>query len=180
MAFVTPCVQAIGREEPLLITHRLDTCTEGVLIMGKTKAFVQQFNAAMMRKAALQKTYRALTRAPLSPGMTYPLPLYVPALKHQVHELWRLLMSNELHIVLKPVHGQRRCSGRLCVHQAAAERQRCVHRRAGARGARQPALRAGDYSRGTGQRLRKVAAFPGSALLQRRRRQHSTPEQGLV
>jgi hypothetical protein len=43
--------------------------------MGKTKAFVQRFNAAMMRKAALQKTYRALTRVPLSPGMTYPLPL---------------------------------------------------------------------------------------------------------
>ena len=71
MASVLPCAQAIGREEPLLITHRLDTCTEGVLIMGKTKAFVQQFNAAMMSKEALQKTYKALTRAPLSPGVTF-------------------------------------------------------------------------------------------------------------
>ena len=167
-ASVIPCVQAIGREEPLLITHRLDTCTEGVLIMGKTKAFVQHFNAAMMTKAALQKTYRALTRTSLSTGMTNVLNLYVPALKPQVHELSQLMgniwaMSCTLCSTL--VHGRCRCSDQLCVHQAAAERQRRVHRRAGAGGARQPALRAGDHGSRTGQRLRQTTATPDNALL---------------
>lgn len=61
-------LQAIGRAQPLLITHRLDTCTEGVLIMGKTKEFVQRFNASLLVPGALQKTYRAVTKVPVSPG----------------------------------------------------------------------------------------------------------------
>ena len=62
--------QAIGRQAPLLITHRLDTCTEGVLVMGKTKEFVQRFNALLLVPGALQKTYRALARTPLQLGET--------------------------------------------------------------------------------------------------------------
>lgn len=41
----TRCSQAIGHpEQALLITHRLDQCTEGLLVLGKTKEFVRQFN----------------------------------------------------------------------------------------------------------------------------------------
>lgn len=61
-------LQAIGSDEALLITHRLDTCTEGVLIAGKTKAFVRHFNDLLLVPGAIQKTYRALTRSPLQPG----------------------------------------------------------------------------------------------------------------
>lgn len=61
-------LQAIGRDGPLLSTHRLDTCTEGVLITGKTKAFVRHFNDLLLVPGKIQKTYRALTRSPLQPG----------------------------------------------------------------------------------------------------------------
>lgn len=61
--------KAIGREEPLHITHRLDTCTEGVLITAKTKEFVQRFNASLLMPGALQKIYRAVTRRPVSTGL---------------------------------------------------------------------------------------------------------------
>lgn len=36
--------QAVGQEAALRITHRLDTCTEGVLVLGKTAGFVKAFN----------------------------------------------------------------------------------------------------------------------------------------
>ena len=61
-------VQAIGRSEPLLITHRLDGCTEGLLVLGKTKAFVQRFNPLLATAGGLRKTYRALSHTPLQPG----------------------------------------------------------------------------------------------------------------
>lgn len=36
--------QAIGHPRSLLVTHRLDQCTEGLLVLGKTRAFVAAFN----------------------------------------------------------------------------------------------------------------------------------------
>lgn len=64
-----------GRAAPLLITSRLDTATEGVLVLGKTADFVRRFNALVRGSAgggdaaaagppALRKFYRALTAAP--------------------------------------------------------------------------------------------------------------------
>lgn len=36
--------QAVGHPQSLLVTHRLDQCTEGLLVLGKTRAFVAAFN----------------------------------------------------------------------------------------------------------------------------------------
>ena len=41
--------QAVGHPVPLLVTHRLDQCTEGLLVLGKTKAFVAAFNELVKR-----------------------------------------------------------------------------------------------------------------------------------
>lgn len=59
--------QAVQRQEPLLITHRLDTCTEGVLVLGKTVEFVRGFNSLMQIPGAVSKLYRAVSQqaAPL-------------------------------------------------------------------------------------------------------------------
>lgn len=47
----TCAAQAIDHPQPLLVTHRLDQCTEGLLVLGKTKAFVQQFNELVQRSS---------------------------------------------------------------------------------------------------------------------------------
>lgn len=41
------CAQAVGHPEPLKSTHRLDQCTEGLLVLGKTKAFVARFHTLL-------------------------------------------------------------------------------------------------------------------------------------
>mmetsp|Transcript_13179 Transcript_13179/g.39888 ORF Transcript_13179/g.39888 Transcript_13179/m.39888 type:complete len:696 (-) Transcript_13179:1737-3824(-) len=61
--------KAVGRQEALHITHRLDTCTEGVLILGKTTPFVKAFNSLMQSPGAISKMYRALAASPVSPGI---------------------------------------------------------------------------------------------------------------
>lgn len=40
---------ALGLPAPLLVTHRLDQCTEGLLVLGKTRAFVRAFNELVRR-----------------------------------------------------------------------------------------------------------------------------------
>lgn len=57
-------MQALGREEPLYTTSRLDGCTEGVLVLGKTPAFVAAFNLLLRGDGAVQKRYRALSTRP--------------------------------------------------------------------------------------------------------------------
>ena len=59
------CVsQAVGHPEPLLITHRLDQATSGVLVLGKAPGFVARFNALIRSgDRAVRKFYRALTAA---------------------------------------------------------------------------------------------------------------------
>lgn len=42
-------VQAVGHPQALLVTHRLDQCTEGLLVLGKTRAFVASFNELIKR-----------------------------------------------------------------------------------------------------------------------------------
>lgn len=44
--------QAIGHPQPLLVTHRLDQCTEGLLVLGKSREFVSQFNAMIKRASS--------------------------------------------------------------------------------------------------------------------------------
>ena len=40
--------QAVGSDVPLMVTHRLDQCTEGLVVMGKgSGAFVTYFNALL-------------------------------------------------------------------------------------------------------------------------------------
>ena len=68
------CVErALGLSRGALgVTHRLDSSTSGVTVLGKTKAAVAAFNASVCRKPstpAVTKTYAALTRSDL------PLPL---------------------------------------------------------------------------------------------------------
>lgn len=60
-----PLPQAVGHPTPLLITHRLDQATEGVLVLGKTTAFVARFNALIRSSEgrSVRKFYRALTAA---------------------------------------------------------------------------------------------------------------------
>ncbi|KAK9817741.1 hypothetical protein WJX72_001472 [[Myrmecia] bisecta] len=60
--------QAICASDPLLVTHRLDSCTEGVVVLAKTRAFVQYFNGLLKRGNKLRKFYRALSAAPPAPG----------------------------------------------------------------------------------------------------------------
>lgn len=47
-----PAVQAVGHPVPLLVTSRLDQCTEGLLVLGKTKAFVAAFNELVKRSGS--------------------------------------------------------------------------------------------------------------------------------
>jgi 23S rRNA pseudouridine1911/1915/1917 synthase len=44
---------------PLLVTHRLDTLTSGLIVYGKKKSFVKNFNIQMLERH-VQKTYIAL------------------------------------------------------------------------------------------------------------------------
>lgn len=65
------CVErALGLSRGALgVTHRLDSSTSGVTVLGKTKAAVAAFNASVCRKPstpAVTKTYAALTRSDLS------------------------------------------------------------------------------------------------------------------
>jgi hypothetical protein len=43
--------QALGLPEPLRVTHRLDQCTEGLLVLGRSRAFVAAFNALVQRSS---------------------------------------------------------------------------------------------------------------------------------
>lgn len=54
--------QAMGESSPLLSTHRLDTCTEGLVVLGRKREFVAAFNELLRLPRAVQKFYRVLTR----------------------------------------------------------------------------------------------------------------------
>lgn len=57
-------MQALQCAESLLITHRLDACTEGLLVVGHNRPFVQHFNQLLQRPGAVRKFYKALTQHP--------------------------------------------------------------------------------------------------------------------
>jgi 23S rRNA pseudouridine1911/1915/1917 synthase len=54
---LTQTEQAIGQK--ILISHRLDTTTEGLIVYGKTKEFVKSFNQQIQNKT-IEKNYVAL------------------------------------------------------------------------------------------------------------------------
>ena len=58
------CSQAIGFPGTLLVTSRLDLCTQGVVVLGKSSSFVAHFNALIRQAGAVTKTYCALSAAP--------------------------------------------------------------------------------------------------------------------
>ncbi|KAL4856876.1 RNA pseudouridine synthase 6 [Chlorella vulgaris] len=44
-------VSALALEQPLLLTSRLDQCTEGLLVLAKTRSFVARFNQLVQRSS---------------------------------------------------------------------------------------------------------------------------------
>ncbi|DBB13532.1 TPA: hypothetical protein ACH3X3_000574 [Trebouxia sp. C0006] len=60
--------QALQCAESLLITHRLDACTEGLLVVGRNRPFVQHFNRLLQQPGAVRKFYKALTQHPPPTG----------------------------------------------------------------------------------------------------------------
>ena len=55
--------QALGEAAPLLSVHRLDACTEGLVVLGRSRGFVAAFNRAMLDPGRVQKHYKALSTA---------------------------------------------------------------------------------------------------------------------
>ena len=51
----TCTAHALGHPQPLRITHRLDQCTEGLLVLGRSKAFVAAFNELVQRSSSNSK-----------------------------------------------------------------------------------------------------------------------------
>ena len=55
-------VQALQLPQQLLVTHRLDSCTQGLVVLGKTTAFVQLFNNLLQQPGRIRKFYKTLTQ----------------------------------------------------------------------------------------------------------------------
>ena len=62
-------MQALELSQPLLVTHRLDSCTQGLVVLGKTTAFVQLFNKLLQQPGAIRKFYKTLTQFAPPVGM---------------------------------------------------------------------------------------------------------------
>mmetsp|Transcript_3672 Transcript_3672/g.10716 ORF Transcript_3672/g.10716 Transcript_3672/m.10716 type:complete len:284 (-) Transcript_3672:60-911(-) len=58
---------ALGTER-LLLVHRLDTCTEGCLVLAKNAAAQRSFNGWMQKKK-VKKEYKVLTTRPVETGL---------------------------------------------------------------------------------------------------------------
>ncbi len=63
-------LQALEADAPLLSVHRLDACTEGLVVLGRSAAFVSAFNKLQL-EGGVQKYYRALTLRPPPTGLDY-------------------------------------------------------------------------------------------------------------
>ena len=80
MLYSALLLQALQCTEPLLITHRLDACTEGLLVVGRKRAFVQHFNQLLQQSGAVRKFYKTLTQYPPSVGESYLGVIYATAI----------------------------------------------------------------------------------------------------
>ncbi|KAG6546097.1 hypothetical protein Mapa_012503 [Marchantia paleacea] len=85
--------RAIGQRTPLALTHQIDTCTEGCVVLAKTKEFASKFHE-LLRDKKVRKIYRALATAPMPLGR---ITHYMRADRHPprlvsnaAHEGWAL------------------------------------------------------------------------------------------
>jgi len=63
---VTHVSRALKLKKPLILTHQIDTCTEGCIVFAKTRAFSSHFH--MLLRERKVKEYTALASAPVDPG----------------------------------------------------------------------------------------------------------------
>ncbi|CAI5478434.1 unnamed protein product [Closterium sp. Yama58-4] len=59
--------QAVGLDRPLQLTHQLDLCTQGCVVMAKNRQFASQFNQ-LLQGRKVRKLYKALTASAPAPG----------------------------------------------------------------------------------------------------------------
>lgn len=59
--------RSLGLSNTLRLTHQLDNCTEGCVVLAKSKEFSSEFHA-LLRKREVQKYYLALAAAPVPLG----------------------------------------------------------------------------------------------------------------
>ncbi|KAH8957014.1 hypothetical protein BDL97_07G070700 [Sphagnum fallax] len=59
--------RALGLKDPLIVTHQIDTCTEGCVVFAKTKQFSSHFHK-LLRERKVKKEYCALAAAPVAVG----------------------------------------------------------------------------------------------------------------
>lgn len=64
-SFVT---RALGLTSPLLTTHQIDNCTEGCVVLARTKEYCSVFHKKI-RDKTVKKLYRALAAAPVPCGI---------------------------------------------------------------------------------------------------------------
>lgn len=60
--------RALGVDSPLMTTHQIDNCSEGCVVLSKTKEFCSVFHG-LIREKQVKKLYLALTTKPVSPGI---------------------------------------------------------------------------------------------------------------
>ncbi|EYU33906.1 hypothetical protein ABFS82_08G149200 [Erythranthe guttata] len=65
---VTFTTRALGLEAPLITTHQIDNCTEGCVVLARTKEYCSVFHGKI-REKKVKKLYLALAAAPVSIGV---------------------------------------------------------------------------------------------------------------
>lgn len=60
--------RSLGLSDPLRLTHQLDNCTEGCVVLAKTKEFSSEFHLKL-RNREVQKYYLVLAASPVPLGM---------------------------------------------------------------------------------------------------------------
>ncbi|CAL9109975.1 unnamed protein product [Musa acuminata var. zebrina] len=60
--------RALGFDTPLRTTHQIDNCTEGCVVLARTKDFCSEFHG-MIREKRVKKLYLALAAAPVPVGI---------------------------------------------------------------------------------------------------------------
>ena len=64
---------------PLLVTTRIDQCTEGLVVLGMTSAFVARYNRLQQAPGCMRKLYRALSlRAPPLGSLVFSSLCHIP------------------------------------------------------------------------------------------------------
>lgn len=64
----TFATRALGLVEPLMTTHQIDNCTEGCVVLARTKEYCSVFHGKI-REKKVKKLYIALAAAPLPTGV---------------------------------------------------------------------------------------------------------------